>query len=380
MIVGVTGANGFLGWHLRCRLLIGGVQTISATRQTFASPEMLDQFVRSADVIVHAAGVNRANSEAEVVDGNKNLAADLVAAMKRTESVVPVIYTNSVKSEEGGVYGQAKQAASDLLRQFLTAAQTPFADLVLPHLIGEFGQPFYNSAVTTFAHQLAIGQSPSVNGSAELELLHAQDVSGEILDLVNGFASVRRRIPGRKILVGEAWDLLEHQHRRYVTEQTIPAFASRFEQLMFNVLRSQLYVGGHYPRKITRHEDARGAFSELCRADGLGQTSISTSAPGVTRGDHFHLEKIERFVVVGGSARIRLRRLLTDEVQSFDVNANSPALIDMPPLVTHNITNIGDGTLTTMFWAGDHFDPAVPDTYPEAVSPTAEPAQSGASR
>jgi UDP-2-acetamido-2,6-beta-L-arabino-hexul-4-ose reductase len=368
--IGITGAAGFLGWHLRCRLLISGHEALLADRATFVDTNALDAFVSGSGAIVHVAGVNRANSDAEVAAGNHWLADQLIAALGRTESVVPVLYTNSTKAGQGGVYGDAKQAAADKLATHQASVGAPMIDMVLPHVFGEYGVPYYNSAVTTFSYALANGEEPQVSRNGQLELLHAQDICAAIVEALESPVSGRPRLAGRLVTVGAVWDLLQRHNERYVDQLTIPSFADRFEQQVFNSLRSQLYLAGHYPHPITLHSDPRGAFAELGRADGLGQTSISTSVPGITRGDHFHVDKIERFIVISGQATIRLRRLFTDEINSYEVSGEAPVYIDMPPLCTHNITNTGGDVMTTMFWAGDHFDPATPDTYIDPVETT----------
>lgn len=367
MIVGVTGGVGFLGWHIRTRLLAAGIESIVATRDTFSSETSLDNFVQSSDVIVHVAGVNRANTSAEISTGNLSLAQSLVSAAARTSSTAPILYTNSTQVDRDNDYGRSKAKAGQLLQQWCETADVAFANLVLPHLFGEFGRENYNSVVSTFAYCLANNEHPSINRQGALELLHAQEVAQWVLDWARSPSSTDHRMAGRSISVGEVWDLLAEQHQRYCGESTVPSFASSFELQVFNTLRSQLYRAGHYPIAITLHSDQRGAFAELGRADGTGQTSMSTSLPGVQRGDHFHFNKIERFVVVAGEAQIKIRRLLTDEIQTFDVSGSNPVAIDMPPLCTHNIRNTGTGLMTTIFWAGDHFDPASPDTFAELV-------------
>lgn len=367
MIVGVTGGNGFLGWHLRVRLLAAGVESIVATRETFSNDASLDEFVAASDVVVHAAGVNRASSEEAITTGNISLAESLVAAARRTSSTSPVLYTNSTQSTSDNPYGLAKARASEILRDWCNEAQVAFANVVLPHLFGEFGRENYNSAVTTFAYCLARGDQPSVNRIGELELLHAQDVAKWILGWAQEPVSIDHRMVGRAMTVGEVWDLLELQHKRYCGDLTVPAFDDAFEQQIFNTLRSQLYRAAYYPVPITLHGDNRGAFAEIGRSDGTGQTSFSTSFPDIQRGDHYHFDKIERFVVVAGEAEIKVRRVLTSELQVFTVSGSQPVAIDMPPMCTHNIRNIGANTMTTIFWAGDHFDPATPDTFTEPV-------------
>ena len=219
-------------------------------------------------------------------------------------------------------------------------------------------------------HALAAGNQPEINRDGRLELAHAQDVAEWCISalLAEPSGQRRERFEGQPIGVGDVWDLLSAQHTRYTQDFTVPAFATKFELQLFNSLRAALYQHDFYPQALVVHSDHRGGFAELSRSDGTGQTSLSTSAPGISRGDHFHVDKIERFVVVDGVARITMRRVLTDEVLAVDVTGDAPVFIDMPPLVTHKIENTGDSTLVTMFWAGDHFDPAVPDTYADPVA------------
>lgn len=372
MIVAVTGADGFLGWHVRCALRRADITCRPVDRATFEDPVALRDTLDGAGAIVHAAGVNRADDEATVARGNVMLATRLVEAVRTIDASPTIVYANSTQSEAGGTYGESKAEAAEIIGAEVNASGGAFVDLVLPHLFGEFGRPFYNSAVITFAHQIAIGEEPSLTGDAELELLHAQDVAAAMLSAIDSRSSGRTLVRGRRIPVAAALELLTRSAGRYVQDSTIPAFADRFELQMFNMLRASLYRAGFYPRRLAQHADQRGAFVELCRADGVGQTSYSTSKPGVTRGEHYHVDKIERFVVVEGTGRVQVRRLLTDEVATYDVSGDTPEIIDMPPLCTHNITNTGDGLLGTFFWAGDHFDAANPDTYPEPVA-AAEP-------
>lgn len=365
--VGVTGGAGFFGWHMRVQCHLRDVAAAVADRATFADAAKLDDFVRSSRAIVHAAGVNRAEPET-VESANPNLARALVESLQRTGAVVPIVYTNSTHSSGDSVYGRSKRLAGEILAAHQSSVGAPFVNLVLPHLFGEFGRPHYNSAITTFAYELANGGKPEVNPSGQLELVHAQDAAKRCLELVDAVeGEVTEHMTGRQISVGEAWDLMQQQHARYVSDFTVPPFGDRFELQLFNAIRAQLYESGFYPRPLVLHEDNRGAFVELARADGVGQTSLSTSVPGIVRGDHFHVDKIERFVVVQGQATISMRRVLTSEVRSFDVTADEPVFIDMPPLVTHRIENTGSSAMTTIFWAGDHFDPAVPDTYIDPV-------------
>ena len=365
-VVGVTGSAGFFGWHLRCRLFTFGWEWVEADRSTFEDEHALDSFVAKADVVVHIAGVNRASSDAEILDGNVGLAEALVAARRRTGSSFDVVYANSVKAGEPGVYGESKAAAAELLGEDARAAGNRFANILFPHLFGEFGRPFYNSAVTTFAHQLVQGEESQVN-DGQLELLHVQDAAQVVLDVIGERRDEPLRPHGQAVAVPEVFTLMRRlAEYAHTPTGVFPAIANQFELRLFNAIRSQMWPDA-YPVRLTKHADDRGAFFEAVRAWGQGQTSISTTVPGVVRGEHYHLDKVERFVVISGDASIRVRRLLTDDVQEYSVSGSDPVVIDMPPLCAHDITNSGSSELVTLFWSHDHFDPANGDTYPLKV-------------
>ena len=362
--LGITGADGFFGWHLKCRCVTFGQEFATANRETFSSDAALDEFVNSVDVIAHLAGVNRANEPEEIVAGNVGMAEQLVAAFERTGAKVDVVYANSVKADEPGPYGESKAKAAEMLRGYAEKASTRFESIKFPHLFGEFGRPYYNSGVTTFAHQLVNGEPSTVN-EGQLELLHVQDAAALILDFVDNPDSERlaeSRPQGRKISVPETYELMRRL-ADYATTGTIPEIVDdEFELRLFNTIRSQMWPDA-YPFALSKHADQRGAFFEVVRAWGQGQTSISTTVPGVIRGEHYHLDKVERFAVISGQANIRVRRLFTEDVIEFDVSGGEPCFIDMPPLCTHDITNTGDSELVTLFWSHDHFDPDNGDTW-----------------
>jgi UDP-2-acetamido-2,6-beta-L-arabino-hexul-4-ose reductase len=365
VIVGITGADGFLGWHVKCHLFAHGIAFVTANRETFASPEALAHFAEHADVVFHVAGVNRADTDQAVVDGNLQLADALIDACKNASTPPGVVYANSTKALTGGFYGDAKAEAATRLTAYAESTGTFAADILFPHLFGEFGVPNYNSAVTTFAYQLAHGETSDVN-DGQLELLHAQDAAKLMLQAAKDAATVRLQPNGTAISVPDCHARMQRL-ATYVEAGIVPDMNGNHLDLeLFNAIRSQMWPDA-YPMALTRHEDHRGAFFEVVRAWGQGQTSISTTAPGIVRGEHFHFEKVERFAVISGQATIRVRRLFTDQVHSFDVTGTEPVFIDMPPLCTHDITNTGDQELITLFWSHDHFDPAAGDTYPAPV-------------
>lgn len=365
MKVALTGAGGFLGLHTRAL-----VQSLEGSTQAFGlgdkfSPDHATASVDGSDRLVHLAGVNR-GTDAEIRNGNleftKQLAEVLGAVSSPPEDV---IYANSIQAGNHSVYGEAKAEAADVLRAAAESVGARFTNVLLPNLFGEHGRPFYNSVVATFCHLLQDGQLPEVTDDKELVLLHAQNAAEVLLGIVqvDGMEALTSRRT-----VSEVLGKLRGMADTY-RNGDIPHIGSSFDRDLFNTYRSfRLREEQDLPFALDRRADARGSFFEVCRSHGGdGQTSFSTTAPSVTRGQHFHRRKVERFVVLSGKAEISMRRLFSNEVLTFAVDGEAPVAIDMPTLWTHNITNTGGSDLYTMFWTNDIFDPLNPDTFTEDV-------------
>lgn len=99
--IGITGGNGFLAWHLRCRLKMLGFKNVSlADRACFNNQDLLNDFVLKNDIVVHLAGVNRADTDEMVKSGNINIAKQLAIALTNKSTSTHVIFSNSTKIEE----------------------------------------------------------------------------------------------------------------------------------------------------------------------------------------------------------------------------------------------------------------------------------------
>lgn len=370
----VTGAAGMLGFHLRCRLhVLDEVEVRLADREEFADPDTLHALVSDVDAVIHLAGINR-GSDSEVEEGNLEIAQTLVDALQRSGGQPQVVYSSSTHFTRDTPYGRSKKRAGEILR---AQCGEQFTELVLPHVFGEYGRPHYNSVVHTFCEQLAKGQALSVDQpDGQLELRHAGSVCEAVLHILqldvqaslggHAWQDGRLRLFGTAITVGELAELMQVQAQQYFEARELPVVQNALELALFNALRGAAFPQS-YPVELQLHVDPRGSLFEAVRSRRSGQTFFSTTKPGITRGNHFHFNKVERFLVVGGSAEIRVRRLFDEQVHVFRVSGEKPAYVDMPTLHTHEITNVGDGELLTLFWAHEFFDPATPDTFAELV-------------
>lgn len=363
--IGITGAGGFLGWHLRVHLLPQAEVKVScAGRDTFADPAKLRAFVGGCDAIAHFAGVNR-GEEREVEAGNVTIARTLVDALNAADSRPHVIYANSTHDGRDTAYGRSKRRGAELLAEWSARAGARFTNLVLPHVYGEGGRPHYNSVVATFCHELAAGRPPRMLSDGDLELVHAQQVAAEVVASARQAKIGEVRVPSEPLRVSALLERLQSFAADYAN-QVIPRLDSNLDLDLFNTYRTCLFPA-RYPVALAQRSDARGSLFEAVKSLHGGQCFVSTTHPGVTRGNHYHTRKIERFLVLQGEARIRLRRLLAPELHEYRVSGTAPCYIDMPTFHTHDITNTGAGELVTLFWSHEIYDPGQPDTYAEKV-------------
>ena len=235
----------------------------------------------------------------------------------------------------------------------------------MPNVFGPFGAPFYNSFISTFSHQLTNNEIPVIKIDNEVNLIYIDELISEIVDIINhpinnDFYQIKHTNNKR---VSEILDLLKEFKIQYLENGQIPKLdLNTFELNLFNTFTSFI-PKDYFPRKFINHTDDRGAFVEIMRAGSSGQTSYSTTVPGITRGNHYHTRKIERFAVISGKALIQIRKINSDQVFEYILDGAEPAYVDMPIWYTHNIKNIGNTELITLFWINEPYNPEDADTY-----------------
>lgn len=366
MKIAITGAFGFLGWHTACRLrALHGAQLVRLARGDFADADLLSKKLTDVDAVLHLAGVNRADSDDQVERGNIELGERLSVAIRRLGRPIDVVYANSIQAELDNPYGRGKAQAAEALGEAVREIGGHFADLLLPNLFGEHGRPAYNSFVATFAHEVATGRSPSVTGDREIELLHAQAAAATLISAIG--QDTRKSVQGTAITISRVLELLQEFHALYGEHGEVPDISTEMRRDLFNTYRAASFPD-MWPIMPRVNSDNRGDLFETVRSHGGPSMSyVSSTLPGQKRGEHYHLHKVERFIVVKGEAEIQLRRLLHDDVVSFRLSGDRPAFLDMPTLWVHNLRNVGDTELITMFWSDQLLDAVNPDQYPETV-------------
>ena len=376
--IGITGQAGFIGTHIFNSLTLQSdkFSTVPFKDEYFDSITLLETFVSKCDVIIHLAAMNRHEDPKVLYKTNVKLVQNLISALKSTNSTPHVIFSSSVQEDRDNLYGASKKEGRRLFADWAKRTNSKFTGLLIPNVFGPFGAPFYNSAVATFCHQLTHDETPEIHIDGTLKLIYVGELVEEVLRIIET-KDVRESStdlvtkcvvkPTAEKKVSEILEQLENIKDNYFSQGLMPNLNAPFERNLFNTFVCYIEHSDFYPFILTEYADNRGAFVEVIRLSSGGQVSFSTTKPGITRGNHFHTRKAERFTVIKGQAKIELRRIGTDKKQAFLLDGQSPSFVDMPIWHTHNITNIGDEDLYTIFWINEHFNPDDQDTYFEEV-------------
>lgn len=369
--IGITGQSGFVGTHLYNTLGLYPEQyrRIGFKKEFFESGTALDDFVAQCDVIVHLAAMNRHEDQQIIYQTNILLVKKLVASLQRTRSHPHVLFSSSSQEEKDNLYGKSKKEGRELLAHWAGESGGKFTGMVIPNVFGPFCLPNYNSFIATFCYRLTHEELPEIKEDSTVKLIYIAELIKVFLEKIGeGDTTTFYRVPHTsETRVSEVLSMLEFYKLKYFQNGEIPPLKTTFDLNLFNTFRSYIDYSKHFPVKFIQHKDPRGSFIEIIRLGTGGQVSFSTTVPGITRGNHYHTRKIERFAVIKGKALIQLRRIGTEEVLDFEIDGNEPAYVDMPIWYTHSIKNTGNEVVYTNFWINEPYNPEDADTYFEEV-------------
>ncbi len=377
--IGITGQSGFIGTHLYNTLGLypDKYERVAFEDIFFEDNVKLKKFVKSCHVVIHLAAMNRHNDPKFIYDTNLNLVNQLITACESTNSKPHILFSSSTQEERDNLYGKSKKEGRQLLESWAKKNNASFTGMIIPNVFGPFGNPYYNSVVATFCHQLTHDETPTIETDGTLNLIYVSELIAHILSLIDDTNKEQKK--GNIVIeevtinhtttvtVSNLLILLQLFKEKYFNRGEIPRLTNTGEKNLWNTFLCYINHKSFFPFNLKLNTDDRGSFVETVKLNSGGQISFSTTKPGITRGNHFHTRKAERFAVIKGKARIELRRIGTNKVLNFELDGSQPSFVDMPIWFTHNITNIGDDDLYTIFWINEHYDAGDPDTFFEKV-------------
>lgn len=365
MKVLVTGAKGFIGKNLIAELKNRKYDDIfEFDRET--NPNLLDGYCKQADFVFHLAGVNRPKEQSEFMEGNLGFTSDLLNSLKKHKNTCPVMISSSIQAEFDNPYGESKKAGEDLLFSYSEETGAKVLVYRFPNVFGKWCKPNYNSAVATFCNNVAHDLPIQVNDpSVVMNLVYIDDVVNELINALEGKENKVEEfceVPiVHTITLGEIVDLI-YSFKRSREDRSVPNMADELTKKLYSTYLSYL-PEDQFSYGLKMNVDNRGSFTEFIKTPDRGQVSVNISKPGITKGNHWHHTKNEKFLVVSGKGVIRFRKIDSDEVLEYFVSGDKMEVVDIPTGYTHNIENLGDRDMVTIMWANEPFDPEKPDTY-----------------
>lgn len=392
----VTGSNGFIGRNLSVWLQrLPDVQVLEFDQQHSLAD--LAERLAAVDLIYHLAGVNRPQSLEEFRAGNVDLTAQMCELLLNAGRATPIVLSSSIQAELDNPYGASKRQAEQVLADYAARSGAPVAIFRLSNVFGKWCRPNYNSVVATFCHNIARDLPISISDpSREVPLVHVDDVvqafleAGEAIGNQKSEVRSQRSSPYRSLITAHRLPFtgpptLSYYEARPIytvtlgrlaelirsfraSRQTLlaPDFGDPFVHKLYGTFLAYLEPDD-FAYDLTQRTDPRGSLAEFIKSPGFGQIFVSRTKPGVTRGNHFHHSKTEKFLVLEGEAIIRFRHIQSSEVIEYAVRGEDYRVLDIPTGYTHSIENVGQGELVTLFWASEVFDAEQPDTQALAV-------------
>jgi len=363
MKVLITGADGFIAKnfieHLRRDERI---ELYLYTKKD--SMNILSAYIQEVDFIYHLAGVNRPKEVQEFYEGNSELTKYIVDTLEEYHKSTPILYSSSIQAIEDNDYGKSKREAENRLIEYAKKRDAHIFIYRLLNVFGKWSKPNYNSVIATWCHNIAHDKEIEVNNKTTLlNLIYIDDVIDDFLkkleDKSRAYFYEIEKVYHKEL--GEIETLL-YQFKKNRETLVIPNVASGFERALYATYLSYL-PKEHFSYELKGHKDERGTFYEIVKTLESGQFSLSTTAPGVMRGNHYHHTKNEKFLVVKGQATIEFRHIVTDEIIRYQVSDAKMEVVEMIPGYTHNIKNTGSEEMILFLWANESFNLDNPDTY-----------------
>jgi len=365
MRVLVTGSKGFIGKNL-VTFLKEKEELDVLEFDAKNSLSELEDVLEGLDFIFHLAGVNRVQSSAEFYEGNRDLTKNLIHLLQRKKLSIPLVMTSSIQAILDNDYGKSKKQAEDAVLDY--AKNSKSYVYRLHNVFGKWARPDYNSALATFCYNIANDLPIQINNpDLGIELVYIDDICHEFMNLLSGETPSDKNgsycyiHPQYRISVGElAQRLLEF--KKSISSLTVPSTGETFTKKLYSTFVSYLPLE-KMVLSLRENEDERGNFVELVRTNESGQFAVSFSKPNVFRGDHYHNTKMERFIVVKGKAKIRLKNIDDGKEHEFEVSGKKVQSVMIPPGCAHSIENVGDEEMILVIWTNELFVAANPDTF-----------------
>lgn len=361
----ITGSKGFVGKNLVTELKNRGYKKLYLYDKE-NSLEDLEKWTKDCGFVFHLAGINRPETEEEFMEGNADLTSQLTSLLEKNNNQAPVMISSSVQAEKDNPYGESKRVGEYYIFEYGERNNVPVYVYRFSNLYGKWSKPNYNTVIATFCHNIAHGLPIQVNDpTVEITFQYIDDVVNELINCLEGNGTKTGKfydVPEKDTrTLGEVAQLIKGFKESRKTLE-VPDMSDSFTKNLYSTYLSFL-PEDNFSYKLKMNQDNRGSFTEFLRSPERGQVSINVSKPGITKGQHWHHSKNEKFLVVKGNGLIRFRKVGEDKVIEYPVNGEVLEVVDIPTGYTHSIVNTGEEEMVTVMWVNEPFDPDNTDTY-----------------
>ena len=370
MKVTITGQDGFIGFHLynTIKYKFHKIELIDFRKNYFKESDKIDQIFSSTDVIIHLAGLNRHDDENYLLDQNIILGKKIIDSIIRINFKGKLIFASSIQQKDDNAYGVSKRKSVENFFNASSKYAFTFINLVIPNVFGPFCKPNYNSFIATFCYNSLNKKKNIIKKNKDVPLIYIDNLIHQIIQKIKvGSTDEFKVIEDINIKVNEVKNIIDDFNQVYFKNGNIPDLNNPFKINLFNTFHSYIEPEHFFPRKHRLINDDRGSFAEILRSSSKGQVSFSVTNPGHTRGNHFHTRKIERFSVLEGEAEINIKKIGSNKIHTFTLSGKNPCYVDRQVWYTHNVKNIGDKNLITLFWINEFYNENDSDTFFEKV-------------
>jgi UDP-2-acetamido-2,6-beta-L-arabino-hexul-4-ose reductase len=362
-MIAVSGSDGFIGTHCKFFCKMQNINNVVFLQKKDFKNNSLKKKIKDCTSFIHLAGINK-ERQGNITKINFDITKKIISSLKNNKKIKNFIFASSLKRFENSNYGKSKKLCEREIIKF-TKNKVKFTNLILPNVFGEFCKPNYNSVVSTFCYNLINNKNIKIIENKKLKLIYVGDVVKQIFNYLINNKKIRLR---KNIISVNVKDIKNKLigFKDELNKNITPNFTNNFELNLFNTLKSF-----SFPKKniffLKKNIDKRGHLIELIKAKSQAHFFSSVTKKNITRGNHYHSKKIEKFIVIKGKAIIKFRKITEKKIYSMIVNGNRPVCIDIPNFFTHNIKNIGNSDLLTLFFSNEIYNPKLSDTFFEKV-------------
>ena len=358
----ITGSRGFIGKNLTHRLKEQNLHSLKFYNRGDSLRELEDK-IKWSDSIIHLAGENRPKTDKEFVTSNVDLTRTICNFLIKNELKTKIIYSSSTKANEESQYGRSKRDAEEILVDLSKKNLNPVKIFRFPGIFGKWCKPNYNSVVATFCHKVSRNEEIVINNNNELTLCYIDNACKQIIKALddktnNIFLKVKNT---HKIKLNALAKMIKNFSKDRQNLIIPRKVGSGLEKYLYSTFLSYIPKES-FTYKIKQNLDQRGNFVEFLKSEIGGQVSFLTARPGITRGEHYHHTKVEKFLILQGKALFGFKNIAHDDEFEIKVDSKNPEVVETIPGWAHYIKNIGDDELIAIIWSNEIFSSEEPDT------------------